>query len=122
MNAGKQSEICHRQRENKAQSPHPRSLASRPNQTDGTLCRREQDGGGSWSSRETLWKSTERVVGLDEEGEAGEEGASSQGKTLSSILFSLSSEDNMEPEGTPVSHVTPRSDPRGLLVFSISLE
>lgn len=60
------------------------------------------------------------MVGLDKE---GEEGASSKGRnTPSPILFSLSSEDNTEPEGTPVSHVTQRSHSRGLLVFSISLQ
>jgi len=49
-----------------------------------------------------LWKSTKRVVGLEEEGKEAEEGSSSKGKnTLSPILFSLSSEDNVEPEGTP---------------------
>lgn len=34
---GQQLEICHRQRENETQSPHPRSSASQPNQTNQTL-------------------------------------------------------------------------------------
>ena len=71
-------------------------------------------------SGDSLWKSPKRVVGLYKE---GEEGTPSKGRnTLSPILFSLSSEDNVEPEGTPVSHVTQRSHSWGLLVFFISLQ
>lgn len=86
---GQQSEICHRQRD-KTQSPHPRSLASQPNQTHRTLRPREQDRGGSWSAWERPWRSTERAVGLDEDDEEGEEAHPARGK-IHSAPFSVAS-------------------------------
>lgn len=115
---GSQSEVCHRQRENETQSPHPRSLASGPEQTNQTPrwvpvplanVRGTVAGPGALGG-----DSAEKPREAGAPGEQGKEGVSCKGKnTLSPVLFSLSSGHSVEP-----GHVTPRSHSRGLLAGS----
>lgn len=103
---GQQLKICHRERQ-KTQSPHPRSLASQPNQTNRTLRQQEQDGGRSWrlgrdcgNAPRRRWAWTRRKRRVRRRIQRGE-------KYTQPVLCSLSSETTRSRKG-PLSATGPR--------------